>query len=330
MDKIEEPTVYRNRITAILGLEALTRLLYIVLHIPFLADESPIGLMIISKPGMGKSMILSKFKADNCIVVNDITGYGLEMLLRQAQNVNTGYVIIPDFLRIMARKKGFEAFITLANIVLEEGVQGISRFDCNVRFKKPLKFGIITAMTDMCFKRHVDVFTATGFLSRFGVFSYSYEPSDCSRVEKMLSFRNAYSNVTFVVEPPREITNGKVLVNDMMAIMVRRMAKILAGNSEVTFRQINFLRKMLKARALSKNRREVMIEDVKEIFSLLPFFIPLNPSISTDLDYLIAKGVRKNTLLRSYTETEIYNATQRLIKKQIHHASFLDENGSNT
>jgi hypothetical protein len=318
MDKPEESKIIKNRSIPIIGLSALTKLMFVTLHIPYLKDEYPVGIMIIAKPGSGKSMLLTRFRSDRMVILNDLTGYGFEQTIRDMEGLGKGYVVVPDFLRLMARKRGYDAFVTLANIVLEEGLQGIRRFDANVKFTNPLRFGIITAMTDACYKRHADAFTTTGFSSRFGVFSYSYEQSDCLRIEKMLSVGHDYQSVIFKIEPPKDPGDGDIAVDNTMAIMIRHLGRILAANTNVSFRQINFVRRLVKGHCLWRGRQGVTIEDIKEILALLPFFIPLNPAISTDLDYFIARGSRHNVLAKTYTDEEIYNATQRLIKKQIH------------
>jgi hypothetical protein len=48
-----------------IGLSACEQLIRIALHIPYLKDEKPIGIMLIAQPGMGKSMVLTRFKSDN-------------------------------------------------------------------------------------------------------------------------------------------------------------------------------------------------------------------------------------------------------------------------
>ena len=295
------------------GLTALTRLVYIALHIPYLKDEQPVGILVIARPGMGKSMLLTRFKSDNIVLLNDITGYGLEQTVRDMEGMGKGYVIIPDFLRLMARKKGYEAFLTLTNIILEEGLSGIRRADVNIRFRKPVHFGIITAMTDGCYRAHYDTFAKIGFASRFGTFAYNYEKSDYAHIEKLVSVQANTDSVTYEINPDN-LKEVNISIGPKAGEMIKKLGKLMANGKHVSFRSIKFVRKLCKARALAAGHSEIKTEDIREVFSLIPFFIPPFP-ISTDLEYYLCNGVKESELSKHYEEEEIYRAKQRLLQK---------------
>ena len=172
-----------------IGLSACEQLIRIALHIPYLKDEKPIGIMLIAQPGMGKSMLLTRFQSDNIVTANDLTGYGLEKTILECKKISKGYIVIPDLLRLQSRKAGWQAFLTLTNVILEEGLVGIARGDLNIRFKKPVNFGILTAITADCFKTNLGYWQKVGFASRFALFSYSYEDSDYKKIEELVSNR---------------------------------------------------------------------------------------------------------------------------------------------
>src|SRR4030042_3464158 len=177
MKKIKTPA-HPSPEQSLIGLTACQQLLKLAMHIPYLKDEKPIGILLIAHPGMGKSMILTQILSDNIILISDLTGYGLESTILECKRMTRGYVVVPDLLRLQSRKAGWQAFLTLTNIILEEGLFGIARGDLNVQFKKPINFGIISAITADSFKRNLQYFNQIGFTSRFGLFSYSYEDSD--------------------------------------------------------------------------------------------------------------------------------------------------------
>jgi hypothetical protein len=312
-DTMPEKPVY------IIGLQAATRLMYIALHIPYLKDEKPVGIMMIAQPGMGKSMLLTRFESENIMRFNDLTGWGFEKVLTEMSKLQLGYAVVPDLLRLMARKRGWEAFLTLSNIVLEEGIEALRRYDVNLKLDSPINFGIITAMTTECYRLHRDKFGRTGFGSRFGKFSYSYEASDYVRIEKLVATKSTYTLPKIVIAPPEEqLEDGSVEVSAEMAYSIQRLGKMLGNGKPPHFRSIDFVRRLCKARAFSENRKEVLIDDIKEVYALTPFFVPPYPT-ATDLEYYLLMSYSHREIEGfGYAISEIETAEERIHKKGIH------------
>ena len=305
----------------LIGLKAATKAVELSLHIPCLADERPLGFLFVAQPGTGKSFLLTKFRAENMIIVNDITGRGLENVIEKMQRFKTGYVNIPDLLKVMSRTKGWEAFLTLANIVLEEGLTAISRYDKYVTFDVPLNFGIVTAMTSRCFKSNFNLFEKTGFLSRFGVFSFDYEKEDEKKITSRLSVGKTNGDLKYFIPTPSE--KKFVDIDPETGHAIRDMGRLLSNGKQKPFRAVNFVRRLVKANAIMNNREKVTRGDLREVYALIPFFIPPEP-ISTDLDWLILKKPKsvswkkyREETLEHYSDDSVYAARQRLIKKQL-------------
>jgi len=307
----------------LIGLKAAIKAIELSLHIPCLADERPLGFMFVANPGTGKSFLLTKFRAENMVIVNDLTGRGLENIVEKMQKFKRGYVNIPDLLKVMSRSKGWDAFLTLSNIVLEEGLSAISRFDKAVRFEVPLNFGIISAMTSKCFKANYNLFDRTGFLSRFGVFGYDYELEDERRITRNLSVGKTNGDLKYFITTPSE--QKFVDINKKEGKKIEWMAALLSNGKQKPFRAVNFVRRLVKANAVMNNRKKVTDADLREVYALIPFFIPPEP-MSTDLDYLILKKPPKTSWKSyremlideaGYSENGIYDARQRLIRKQL-------------
>lgn len=310
-----------NQGKGLIGLQAATKAIELSLHIPYLADERPLGFLFVAQPGTGKSFLLTKFRAENMIIVNDITGRGLENIVEKMQRFKTGYVNIPDLLKVMSRNKGWEAFLTLANIILEEGLTAISRYDKFVTFDVPLNFGIITAMTSKCFQSNRRLFERTGFLSRFGAFSFDYEQEDEKLITSRLSVGKTNGDLKYFIPTPSE--KKFVDISPEAGHAIRSMGKLLSNGKAKPFRAVNFVRRLVKANAVMNHREKVTKDDLREVYALIPFFIPPEP-ISTDLDYMILKKPNatswkkyKEETLSPYSDDSIYAARQRLIKKQL-------------
>jgi hypothetical protein len=307
----------KEKIPMLMGLRALYSLINTALHIPFIAEEMPVGILIVSKPGMGKSMLLTRFRSDNIMPLSDCTGHGLEKTVIEMEGKERGYVIISDLLKIMSRKKSWDGFITLSNIILEEGLKSLRRADVNMVFKHPIRFGLITAITSDCLEQHYNEFVKVGFASRLGIFSYNYEQSDNARIENFISIKSVNEKMFYLVEPrSRKNPICDIVVSQEMGKYIKRLGKVLANGKHESFRPIVFIRRMVKAHAYIENRNEVTIEDIQEMFALVPFFVPPSTT-STDLEYLILKGYSDEAFKNLYTNKEIYEAHERLTKKRI-------------
>jgi hypothetical protein len=305
----------------LIGLTAATKALELALHIPCLADEKPLGFMFVAQPGTGKSFLLTRFHSDNMLVVNDITGRGLENVIEKMQKYKQGYVNIPDLLKVMSRSKGWDAFLTLSNVLLEEGVSAISRYDKFIVFDEPVNFGIVTAMTNDVFERHKKNFEALGFLSRFGIFAFDYEKEDENRILKDLALGKTQEELKYYIEVESEPKFVKI--PSETGLKMQSLAKMLSNGKHKPFRAINFIRRLCKANAVINKRDTVTDEDIRQVYALIPFFIPPEP-LSTDLEYFILmkdKNTKweewKEMLKEKYDEESIYNARQRLIQKQL-------------
>lgn len=297
------------------GLTAAHMLLEIAFHIPFLADEKPIGIMMIAQPGMGKSMLLTRFESEKIMRFNDLTGWGLEQVLISCRKLDGGFVVIPDLLRLLARKNGFEAFLTMGNILLEEGYESVVRWDINVKLKRPVNAGIITALTHSCYQRYFKHFEKTGFLSRFGVFGFSYADSDRRRIANMVSQNSDTVNSKILIQPSKG-EKKKIQVPRTAAKAIKRLGTMLSNGDPAPFRSIVFIRRLCKACALMHGRRSVAIQDIRVVFALLPFLLPPHQT-TTDLDYHLLRGASVNNLSKKYSMQEINDAQQRLISRHL-------------
>ncbi|MEM3105060.1 MAG: hypothetical protein QXD69_06120, partial [Candidatus Bathyarchaeia archaeon] len=96
----------------------------------------------------GKSYLLTKILSPGSIVINDITGWGLERIVSEIYMKDTyPYIVIPDFVKVASRKQSYESFLGLMNALLEEGVSQIRKYDLEVKFEKPVRCGILTGIT---------------------------------------------------------------------------------------------------------------------------------------------------------------------------------------
>lgn len=248
-------------------MDELKKLIKYVLFTAYLEGEKPTSLLVIAKTESGKTESIDNFKDNEGIVyINDATPYGLVKELYKFKDIGkkVNHIMIPDLLNPLSKgRASVDSFIHFVNSITEEGLTKIHT--AGVQFDIPMiQAGVITAITREKFASRKKFWQETGFLNRFLPFSYKYPIKTAQEI-----FENIF-NETYLNNDKENIKfpDKKVLVksteefNKMLYPYTARLA-----NQENThgFRFQKNYQRLLKAIALSKNRSEVIKEDVEEL-----------------------------------------------------------------
>ena len=297
-----------------IGLQGMTHLIRNIYLITQIEGENPPGILIIAPPGTGKSFVLSSIHYSKNIITNDITEGGLQKLLVEIEKQGQGYLVIPDLLKVLARPNGGEAFVTLANVLLEEGVQRSTKFNLDIKFDKPLNFGMAEAITDDVFLKQQKMLEEKGFLSRHYLSGFSYCQEDIPKIKKSISRDEKFVPLEI---PVRESTSIKIPEKHLKWIdIMGTILGTLKEDRQPYLRAIKQIKALFKAEAWANNRVTVEEIDVNNIYCLLPFFVTVkllkadkhsnetkrDCSLATDAEYF---------LLRTLLMSEPYPYSQR-------------------
>jgi hypothetical protein len=235
--------------------------------------SKPNSLLIIAKPESGKTEALKKFIINkNVAYLSDVTAYGIQRdYLPKIEAGEVRHIIIPDLLKPLSRKEStVNSFITMLNSLIEEGISSMSTYATPgpVTFKKPVKCGLITAITSDEFKDHRHNWRKKGFLSRTIPFSYKYGMNTVTKVFNSILDLDYAKEHDIKLDIPKQDIAIKLNPKYARAILPST-ATIAEAQQTYGFRLQKQFQALLQASALDRKRRAVNSSDVDRILHLM-------------------------------------------------------------
>jgi hypothetical protein len=234
--------------------------------------SKPNSLLIIAKPESGKTEVLRKFIPNkNVAYITDLTAFGIQRdFLPKIETGEVRHIIIPDLIKPLSRKEStVKTFVTMMNSLIEEGVSVVSTYATPLLvYKKPVKCGLITAITSDEFRDHRHRWGSIGFLSRTLPFSYSYS------METVKKVFDSILGLGYLKERDIEL---KIPKQDRAIKLPRKYAReILPSTATVAqaqqtygFRLQKQFQALLQASALERGRSAVNSNDVQRVLHLM-------------------------------------------------------------
>jgi hypothetical protein len=251
-------------------MEQLRKVVECTLISPYIRNEKLTSLLIVAKPESGKTSILKQYGLNKGIVyMTDCTAYGIQRdLLPKLVSGEIRTFMIPDLLTPLAKAyKTRESFIAFLNNLIEEGVAKITTYA--MVWDKEAKANVITAVTDQAIEDGRHEWAKLGFLSRFIVFSYSY---DISTVAKILSSYSTHGTKLSTVNfsPPKkdvdiELSEEIAEKLNPIAVKIGEQFQIYGLRAKIN------LRSLIKCLAYRNNRRIVTEQDFDELLELADY-----------------------------------------------------------
>jgi len=239
----------------------------LVLQTAFLKSCSkPISLLLIGQPGIGKSRLLSPLsKVDFVSYVNDITPKYLVEFLKKVQSGQKRFLAIPDFTNCMSHGKNTRTtLVAILRSMTEEGVTDLSDYHLEFRSDRPVRAGLITAITSSSYQEFRQSWKSTGFLSRLLPFSFSHSSETKLRIMDDIDARkpDCVSRVSFKVNRhPKDVRALEHLLRQLRAYeeLLSRSTDSLPYRHQI---QLNAITESL---AILKGKDEVGQEDIDTV-----------------------------------------------------------------
>ncbi|MEM4757579.1 MAG: hypothetical protein QW184_00315 [Nanopusillaceae archaeon] len=235
----------------------------------FVDKDNTFSTLIIAPFESGKTFTLMKFKYDKAIVLSDITYYGLQQLLNDLNSGRYRVLVIPELIKIISRKSQFvNNFISLLNVLIEEGVKNVLTYNFRYEFEKPIKAGLLAAINQNMFMRVYDYLQAIGFISRVIIFSYELSDNTINNIYnilkegikvKPLKLKSRFVNVEMSKK-----------YDDLLIDLSKKVAKI-TFDKNYSFRIYRNLKLLLKGIALANKKKAVDENDLAELEKLVPY-----------------------------------------------------------
>ena len=153
--------------------------------------QKPISPLFLGRAGLGKSrLFIPLMKPKNVSYVNDITPKYLVEFLEKAKKGDKNFLAIPDFIHCTSHALATRSVLTsILRSMTEEGVKDLSDYHLEFKSEKPVKAGLITAMTKAGYGEFAIEWKKSGFLSRLLPFSYNHSPSTRETITDFLEKR---------------------------------------------------------------------------------------------------------------------------------------------
>lgn len=254
----------------LIEIEPLKKMIECTLISPYIKDEKPISLLIVAKPESGKSSVMKQYRENKGVVyITDCTAFGITRdILPKIVSGDIRTIMIPDLITPLSKqtktRKSFTAFL---NNLIEEGVAKITTYA--TVWNKDVKANVIAAVTDQALNDGRHNWAKMGFLSRFIVFSYSYNISTVTEIlnyysEHGLSLKNAkvkLPNSQVGIELPKEIANEL----NPIAMKIGEQFRLYGLRAKIN------LRSLLKSLAHRNGRKVVTEDDFREFLELADY-----------------------------------------------------------
>jgi hypothetical protein len=252
---------------ALIDMVRLNILTAYILNVP-----KPNSLLIIARPESGKTDVMKKFAINkNIAYLNDVTAYGIQRdYLDQIQRGEVRHIMIPDLLKPLSRKTStVNTFITLMNSLIEEGIAAVSTYATpRLVYSKPVKCGLIGAITSDEFNDHRHKWERLGFLSRTIPFSYSYGIPTVNKVFQHIIGLDYMKERNIELQIPAEDKEIQLPQKYAQAILPST-ATIAKAQNTYGFRLQKQFQALLQASALESHRKTVNKSDVQRVLELM-------------------------------------------------------------
>jgi len=195
----------------------------LVLQTAFLKScAKPISLLLLGKPGIGKSRLLSPLvRLDFVSYVNDITPKYLVEFLGKVRRGEKKFLAVPDFTNCLSHGKSTKTtLIAVLRSMTEEGIVDLSDYHLEFKSDIPVRAGLITAVTNSSYEEFKHAWKSTGFLSRLLPFSFSHSVSTTYRIMDNIDAKlhDSIDKVKFVVSKrPKPVSTPENMLRQLRA-----------------------------------------------------------------------------------------------------------------
>ena len=267
---LRSPLKRKRETPSMIRMEALQKMIECTLISPYIKDENPTSLLIVAKPESGKTSIMKTYRQNKGIIyVTDCTAYGLTRdVLPKMVSGEIKTIMIPDLLTPLSKAhKTRQSFIAFLNNLIEEGIAKVTTYA--MVWNRSVKANVITAVTDQAIRDGRHEWAKMGFLSRFIVFSYSYNLSTVMQILNRYSQHGLEISNTKIKLPSRQ---AKVHLPDEIADQLNPIAMQIGQQYKVygIRAKIN-LRTLLKCLAYRNRSPEVTDREYQEFLELADY-----------------------------------------------------------
>ncbi len=237
----------------LIGLNAISSLIQLVIWTGQLRDERPVSMIIVAEAGAGKTSLLQMEECSRALFVGDITARTITGIIND--NKFLTHVMLGDMLSIFGHKK---ATVELTLRLLSQMTGEVLKHDpWTGKEMPPRKIGLITAIPPEDFKKQINYITGGGFASRFLIARYKYTDKTIEGIHEFIAANGYAEKVKHKVAIPDNddlIKDGKlplIQIGKRVSIKIKELGREDAvKNDPLGFRAHRHMRALVKAETL--------------------------------------------------------------------------------
>jgi hypothetical protein len=254
----------------LINIDLLKKIIECTILSAYIKNEKPISLLIVAKAESGKTSVMKLYRQNKGLIyMTDCTAYGLTRdVLPKLISGEVRTIMIADLLTPLSKShKTRQSFIAFLNNLIEEGIAKITTY--STVWDKEVKANVIASVTDEALEDGRHEWAKMGFLSRFVMFTYSYNTSTVVKIlehysEHGLTYGNEILELPAQdvnVELPKEIADKL----NPIAMKIGEQFKLYGIRTKIN------LRSLLKALALRNGKNVVSESEFQEFLELADY-----------------------------------------------------------
>ena len=261
----------------LIKVEPLKKIIECALISPYIKSEKPLSLLIVAKAESGKTSVMKLYRENKSVFyLSDCTAYGITRdVLPKIVSGEVRTLMIPDLITPLSKStKTRQSFVAFLNNLIEEGIAKITTYA--TIWDREAKANLVTAVTDEALKDARHEWAKMGFLSRFIIFSYSYNMSTIMKILDSYSEHGLGDEKVRFILPEKEVDLqlSKQIADKLnpIAMKIGEQFKLYGLRAKINFRCL------LKCLAYRNGREVVTDAEFKEFLALADFMnLEYNP-----------------------------------------------------
>jgi hypothetical protein len=254
-------------VTTLIRADDLTKLVHLAILTGKVKNAQRVSMVIVGDTETGKSELLSVFmNLKSVIWANDLSGKIVVDVVAPEVEKGKTHIVIPDFLKVLSHQKVVVAnTVTMLSSGMEEGIKNMMFYGMQREFKKPVKFGVITAITREAYRLRERYWKSIGFVGRCIPVSYSHSEKTQLKIHDHIKHGFPARTIVLLSRKP-----GTVEIRATEAEEAQKIAKSTKPFS-TGYRFHKQIRALCQANALARGSPLVSRQDVEEIKHLSRF-----------------------------------------------------------
>lgn len=269
----------------LVGLERLADLIEVVVWTGALKNSIPISVLMVARPGAGKSKTIIAYEAPSLHLVNDMTTSGLLERMERDREQKIRHILLPDMNAVLSHK-GSTSDLFFGNLLALMS-EGTTRIDDGRQQKEipHLPVGMITAATPGMYEANVKKWDKSGLKRRFLPVFYDYTVETRQKInagirqgavtlqqltKKKLDLPARLATVTIPEKEGYQLESlAQILAQHLSWNPIRQrdsdkkiMCKAAPGEPQLEFTPHLILRSLASGHALRAKRGKVKDEDI--------------------------------------------------------------------